>query len=266
MQTNLQGFYGSIDTYTDTRIGIVVKKDAEVDGRRYSEFLSADIDMNANIVRINQVVIENSLWVLSAFIENKLSAQLSDSTLKLKKENFFRKDSLKYFVIVTDDSPFCDLRRAGGICGLFPLFFNVFDFRNKLISQFSKWGGIDKIRFVGIVSPDDHRGRREYGQLIGYPEISGKLYDVTAEDWYTHFTDLSEEIITEATVGVRYRLGKLALHVSSVTIDGTALVRSSYHLDGNHIVFGSGVLDASKEQNIDITYDTREENPNPGWQ
>ena len=235
--------------------------------------------MHADIVRINQMVIENSLWVLSAFIENKLSAQSSDS--KLKKENFFREDSLKYFVVVTDESPYCDLHRAGDICDLFPEWsgmdydnredFDASPFKEKLKLQFSKWGGIDKIRFFGIVSMAstvDFSNKLEYLKLIEYPKISGKLYDVTAANWYSHFTDLSEEIIIAATVGVRYRLGKLALHVSSVTIDGgDPLARRSYHLDDdNHIVFANDVLDASKVQNIDITYDTREENHNPGWQ
>ena len=232
--------------------------------------------MNANIVRINQVVIENSLWVLSAFIENKLSAQLSDS--KLKKENFFREDSLKYFVAITDDRPRCQWTRAGEdgdkICSYYsekPIVDQesiVSTFKDKLNSQFSTWGGIDKIRFIGIVSPNGG-ARKPYHELITTPpKISGELYNVTAVNWHDHFADLSEEIITEATVGVRYGLLKPALHVSSVTIDGgDPLARRSYHLDDdNHIVFANDVLDASKVQNIDITYDTREENHNPGWQ
>ena len=275
VKTNLRGFYDSIGAFTDTKIGVMVKEGATVDGMTFSEILSADIDKHADIVRINQIVIENSLWVLSAFIENKLSAQSSDS--KLKKENFFREDSLKYFVVITDEYPYCDWYRAegdgngiegSGICYYYAKITIVSTFKEKLISQFSKWGGIDKIRFVGIVSPTGG-ARKKYHELITkHPKISGKLYDVTAANWYSHFTDLSEEIIIAATVGVRYRLGKLALHVSSVTIDGgDPLARRSYHLDDdNHIVFANDVLDASKVQNIDITYDTREENHNPGWQ
>ena len=272
VKTNLGEFYESIDKFTNTKVGMMVKEDKVVDSRRFSAELIED--MHDDMVHIDQMVIENSLWVLSAFIENKLSIQ-QEPDLKLKKEIFFREDSLKYFVVITDEGTYCTPGRAGDICSLFPEWtgvdhhnhssFNVVIFKDKLISQFSKWGGIDKIRFVGIVSPKADR-RKKYRELIGYPEISGKLYDVTAEDWHSHFTNLSEELITEATVAVRYGLGMPALNVSSVTIDGTVLARSDYHLDdSNHIVFKSGVLDASTAQNIDITYDTRKENPNPGW-
>ena len=72
VKTNLRGFYDSIGAFTDTKIGVMVKEGATVDGMTFSEILSADIDKHADIVRINQIVIENSLCYQIAVLDTEI--------------------------------------------------------------------------------------------------------------------------------------------------------------------------------------------------
>lgn len=257
---NIGGFLNRLSSLTHTNIGVLT---SITPSHQYNAFPISPTD-HPHISFINQRVRSyNSLYLTSLFLTDDIK-----TTTGQRGSDFFREDSLKVFVVVTDHDS---------------LDYSAQEFATTLQQNFP----LEDVRFFGFITlpnsdlsaqvplylaPSDERTAvscsgtipsnvpvtdipeapgRIYHDILA-EHLSGALFDVCQKDWSPHFDKIAGFVAKE--VKTHYPLSQDPQSVTSVTVDGVEVFPEHVNISDGSLIFLNNVLPKDRDAQIRVRY------------
>lgn len=248
VQENLKKLVEYVSRHSSTRVGILSSFSHDYLTEDPHNILQISPETH-QFVKIDQRVRSwNSLYLASLFIQDKLSY------LGVKGSDFFRKDSLKAFMVVTDDDS---------------LDFSAAEFAQVVDQVFER----KNVRFYGFIGiPEQYQSQHAfhasanqklnncniynygkiYDQLVSQ-YFEGALFDICSINWSDHFERVARSVAL--SVNSSYPLAFPASKIHEIHVSGQAIAPSNAHIKGQNIVFDPGVLPLGENVRVEIIYE-----------
>lgn len=137
--------------------------------------------------------------------------------------NFYRNDSAKFLIVVTDDDSDMSAENFLSKVGA------------KLdLSDFKVFG------FVGTATSNCNIAKRGKVYESLAQSTGGKIFDICEEDWAKHFEDLTTNIIT--TVTSNFEVSREIKSIADITVDGVNIDAKDYNFSGNKITINEALI------------------------
>ena len=250
VRSNLQNFFNQLASYSDVKVGVLSAF------RPSDEYNAVSIPNDAQgVVMVDQRVRSwNGLWLSHLFINDELY-----NSTGVKGSEFFRQESLKVFVVITDDNSND---------------FSAEEFSESLSEHFS----LDEVRLYGFIglpqstSPAVAMYPASAGERLSacniYDEgkvyyellektLDGGLFDICQKDWSEHFQKMAGFVLKE--VKSRYPLSQPAHSLVSIKVEGKEVPRDQVIIESGILTFKEGVLPTDRDVFVEIRYHKKSE-------
>jgi hypothetical protein len=220
VRTNLSNFIGTIQGRSDLHFLLVSKKG------------NSGLMTEIPVAYQSEFVIQQDLEIGSKDGPDKLITLLKTFTT-LTKPGFFRANSLKSIVFVTDDN--ATLSSTGTIAGLADLGAG-WDSGKLMVNS-----------FIGLgqsTSPCQAKTGTVYTDLANV--TGGNVFNICDLSWTDNFANLADSTIK--TLERSFTLQFTALTIESIEVDGVALSSSDYQVKGKVVVLKSSVVLAANSE------------------
>ena len=276
VKNNLENLFNQLKAITSAQIALLTKickkiednicKDYVVE-RQYTEGernddpnyggLSMILPENIKLIEINRrVASDNGILITTNYINGT--------------DSFFREDSVKAFVIVSDadmakryQNDFIDSIKKKFDSSLETIAFFGFLYLTEPPSDNNNPEPIikqtNKIKIHRAQSPkpdcqSNNPAIEYYRMLEDNNFLEAGLYDICEQNWEINFTDIANKLKTIFTVSGFFKLEKTADSIKSVKINGEIVDQSKYSLKGNKLFFVEDFLDKENQQTIEVEY------------
>ena len=274
VKLNLENLFNNLHAEASTRIALITKIG--------TGNLEIQPPAGIPVTTINKDVQSNhSLFYVSdyftdhiSYIQELLLTQASYPPIVLdvpsSDEFFFRKDSLKVFVVVSDDDV-SELQAHNFITEVK----NIFDpsLQSIMFFGFVYLTGIQN-RITNFNAGDVKIHQRDpttapcsgsivteyYNMLKNNHFLDEALYDICEENWQLNFSNVAENVIEQFNAVRSFLLQKTAISIDSVKVDNQNVDQSKYSLENNRLVFVEEFLQVTSTQTIEVTYSFRTPN------
>ena len=262
---NLEEFLDKLSNYSNTKIGILTAFDqtGAIVTFNNNGTVNQHPPLNysqSQITKISRRVRSyNGLALISDFIRDKLNTE-SGTKLAIQGSNFFRKQSLKVIVMVTDDDA-KDLGADAFIKEIFetmPVDNTRFFAFVGIPSEFSQTSSqYPYLHFASTSEKQNNctiynEGQEYFALITSY--IQGALFDLCLNDWSAHFSTIADYVIT--SVRSQYALEHHSSKILDVLIENQSIASSDFILRDYSIEFNTTVLPSNPEDEkmIEIIY------------
>ena len=262
---NLQEFLKKLSVYSKTKVAILTAFDQQGgiitfnNNGTYNTHPPLYSD-SVNIAKIDRRIRSyNGLAIISDFIRNVLTSE-QGITISTQGEDFFRDESLKVIVMVTDDDAL-DLSARSFIEEIYQYisvenlrFFSFVGIPQQLANQ------SQPLPFVHFASLSEQQKNcsifnegNEYFDLANN-YIKGAIFDLCLDDWSQHFETIADYVVT--SVRSRYQLSEDFVKIIKVTINDQKISPDNFILTNESIQFSSEVLpsDANESKTVRVYY------------
>lgn len=223
VKKNIRPMIDRLEKETDTRIGLMTF----VAGADMPQSIFPPLGVLSGVsFKISDSLRSDLFHVEDRLVMSRDSLSLYTNFLNGNGPNFYRNDSAKFLIVVTDDDS--DMGDDS--------FLNEVSKKINL-ADFKVFG------FVGKGTSDCNIANRGkvYANLA--KRTGGKIFDICHNDWSKHFQDLTAEIIT--TVSSGFVVSRQIKSIAKITIDGNTLNQNDYSFEGNIISINeSSIRDA----------------------
>lgn len=219
---NLNTLINTIDKMSDVKVGMLYKDlERSIFGINTKIEFKMDRDLRSKIDEIDSTLVYSK----EAFKRFKDFIGRNDS--------FFREDSVKTVIIVTDDDDKMDND----------------DFLKAAWNKFGK----DKFKLYGFIGLNKdckiaNKGD-EYKKAID--KTGGKYWNICDKNWEKNFDALADAVIS--TVGTDFELDHEIAKIEKIELDGRRISNADYRFSGRDLKLSKDVLGRGG-QNIEIHY------------
>lgn len=185
--------------------------------------------------------------------------------------SFFRNDSLKVFVFVTDDdssSPGKSSMQYNGASGMGYVteskqvvenddFITAKGFRQRMASAFGSSSSFKSFGFVSLSNSAPCRARVSQAYMDLNTQSGGDSFDICAADWSANFDALTSRVNEYAATTYVVSDAKF-VSVESVVLGGTTLTKGlDYSVNGNVVTLKTSLVQALGVYQITINYNRK---------
>lgn len=274
-KNNISAFFSSLRKEMDINFTLITKEDAI--GLNTSFKLSDYTSLGS---QINFMVHSYNPMMVAAATTCPIVPDASDVFCNQVKSNyrynmvygalngFFRSDSLKVFVFVTDDdssSPGKSSMQYNGASGLGYVteskqtvenddFITVKGFKQRMASAFGSSSSFKSFGFVSLANGASCRARVSQAYMDLNSQSGGDSFDICAADWSANFDALTSRVSEYAATTYVVSDAKFVA-VESVVLGGVTLVKGSdYSVNGNVVTLKTDLVQAVGNYQITINY------------
>lgn len=230
---NLLAFFNKLKANTNTRIGIISATSTSVGST--SLFIPKEI---------RPEVILHEQRVSSVDAPDRVMEYLRGAG-----KFFYRKESSKVIVVVTDDNA----RNSGAYIGAEgPKKFqdDLFAIINK--EDFKLYGFAANEETMKNNGKDGCSVSRKGEMYLGVAkDTAGEIFDICEKDWSPHFDKIADSLI--ASVKSKYNVSKVIKEIKSITLDGEEVPEGKYRFVSKTITIDEDLI-TKNDMEIKVNY------------
>ena len=225
--------------------------------------INRDVKSNNSLLHVSNYITNSN----QLFLQENFLIQASYPPIELdvpSSEWFFREDSLKVFVVVSDDDTFSTF---GSIFilhiktlfdpSLQSIMFFGFVYLTGIQNRITNFNAGDvKIHQSQSKIPSCRGviGQNYYNMLKNNHFLDEALYDICEKNWELNFSNIAENVIEKFNPVRSFLLQKTAISIDYVKVDDQNVDQSKYSLENNRLVFVEEFLEIDREQTIEVIY------------